>query len=57
MKIFCCSILQMRHTAIDGSNLMDLSMTIVETKFQTITFSYNISPLKLKLSFTPVFLL
>ena len=46
----------MRHTTIDRSNLMDLSMTtmkgfsIVEIKFQTITFSYSLSYIKLKLS-------
>ena len=38
------------------SNLMDLSMTllkrfsIVKTKFQTITFSYSLSHIKLKFS-------
>ena len=46
----------MRHIAIDRSNPMDLSMTtiekvfLVETKFQTITFSYNLSHIKLKFS-------
>ena len=46
----------MRHTGIDESNTMDLSMTnverfsIVETRFQTITFGYNLSHIKLKLS-------
>ena len=30
MKMFSCCILQTRHTAIDMSNLMDLSMTTVK---------------------------
>ena len=56
MKMFGCCILQMRHTTIDSSNLMDLSVTTVEkvfrseTEFQTITFSYNLSHIKLKFS-------
>ena len=56
MKMFGCCILQMRHTTIDSSNLMDLSMTTVEkvfrseTEFQTITLSCSFSHINLNFS-------
>ena len=35
MKMFGCCILQMKHTAIDRSNFMDLSMTTIEKVFHS----------------------
>ena len=45
----------MRHTTIDRNNMMDLRpllkrISLVETKFQTIIFSYSLSHIKLNLS-------
>ena len=35
MKMFGCYILKMRHTAIDSSNMMDLSMITIEKVFHS----------------------
>ena len=35
MKMFGCYVLQMRHTAIDSSNMMDLSMITIEKVFHS----------------------